>query len=115
LFNNQNGENNGAFSAANLKKFAQAIGLDSGAFNSCLDSGKYLADVEKDSSEGESFGVLGTPTFFIGKGKIDIDVDYVKAQMASQKSVITLSNGAVVIVGSVPFSTFDSILKQMLR
>ncbi|MDO8600835.1 MAG: DsbA family protein [bacterium] len=65
LFNHQQGENGGAFSKANLKLFAQSVGLDTGAFNSCFDSGKYLAEVQKDTADGRALGVSGTPTNFV--------------------------------------------------
>jgi protein-disulfide isomerase len=41
LFAHQDGENSGALSPQNLKKFAVQLGLNSDAFNTCLDSGKY--------------------------------------------------------------------------
>lgn len=48
-----------------LKRWARAIGLEGGAFDTCLDSGKYAAEVAKDLSDGQASGVTGTPTFFI--------------------------------------------------
>jgi len=48
-----------------LKKSAADIGLDAAAFNQCLDSGKFAAEVQKDVDEGMSYGVTGTPAFFI--------------------------------------------------
>lgn len=65
LFSNQRGENEGAFSKDNLKRFAAELGLDTKAFNSCLDSGKYAEEVQEDTDEGKKMGVTGTPTFFI--------------------------------------------------
>ncbi|HRQ38925.1 MAG TPA: thioredoxin domain-containing protein [Chloroflexota bacterium] len=65
LFANQRGENVGAFSNAMLKNFAIAIGLDTDAFNSCFDSGRYASLVRGEKSEGEERGVNSTPTLFI--------------------------------------------------
>lgn len=48
-----------------LKQSATEIGLDAAAFNQCLDSGKYAAEWQKDVDEGSSYGVTGTPAFFI--------------------------------------------------
>lgn len=45
---------------------AEAVGLDVGKFQECLDSGKYAARVRKDMSDGQQAGVTGTPAFFIG-------------------------------------------------
>jgi len=65
LFEHQNGENQGAFSKENLKLFAVDMGLDSEAFNSCLDSGKYTQFVQDQTSVGQLIGVQSTPTFVI--------------------------------------------------
>ncbi len=45
-----------------LKQWAKDIGYDIG---SCLDSGKYRSEIQKDLNEGSSAGVQGTPGFFI--------------------------------------------------
>ena len=82
LFENQN-----ALSVDNLKQYAKDIGLDSATFNSCLDSGKTAPEVQKDLTDGQSYGVSGTPTFFI--------------------------NG-VEVVGAQPYSAFDQAIKQAL-
>lgn len=65
LYTHQNGENEGAFAKENLKHFALELGLDTTAFNTCLDSDKYIAEVRKDTEDGQRFGVSGTPTNFI--------------------------------------------------
>lgn len=65
LFLNQKGENQKAFAAANLKKFAGDLGLDQSKFNSCLDSGKYTDAVKKSTDDGNTAGVDGTPASFI--------------------------------------------------
>ncbi len=53
------------FSADDLKKWAADIGLKAEQFNSCLDSGKYTAEVQKDFNDGTTAGVSGTPSFFV--------------------------------------------------
>ena len=65
IFANQNGENVGTFSKANLKKIAEAVGLDMGAFNDCFDSGRLMKDVNNYLVEGQKLGVQSTPTFFV--------------------------------------------------
>jgi protein-disulfide isomerase len=54
-----------AYSKSRLKAYAQDIGLDTKAFNECLDSGAKLEEIQADKSEGESQGVEATPTWFI--------------------------------------------------
>lgn len=65
IFANQNGENAGTFSKANLKKIAEAVGLDMGAFNDCFDSGRLMKDVNNYLTEAQKLGVQSTPTFYI--------------------------------------------------
>jgi len=54
-----------AYSNSRLKAYARDIGLDTRAFNQCLDSGVKLEAVQADKAEGESQGVQATPTWFI--------------------------------------------------
>ena len=49
----------------NLKEKAQRLELDTAAFNQCLDSGKYAAQVQADLEAGMQAGVSGTPAMFI--------------------------------------------------
>ena len=65
LYSSQSGENQGAFNKNNLKKFAEELGLDTSAFNECLDSGKYTQLIKEESSAASSIGVRSTPTFLI--------------------------------------------------
>ena len=65
LFSHQNGENKGAFSKDNLKAFAADMGLDTDAFNTCLDKGKYTQLVKDQTSLGQQLGISSTPTFAI--------------------------------------------------
>ena len=48
-----------------MKQYALDLKLDAAAFNQCLDSGKYAAEVDKDFQEGAGLGLTGTPSFFI--------------------------------------------------
>jgi protein-disulfide isomerase len=50
---------------ADLKASAAAIGLDTGAFDQCLDSGKHEPTWKEDLAEGERYGVSGTPAVFV--------------------------------------------------
>ncbi len=88
LFNNQQGENEGAFSDPNLKRFAKELKLDETKFNSCLDSGKFRKQVEATSDSGRSVGVNGTPATFV--------------------------NGQLVS-GAQPFSVFQKVIDEELK
>ena len=48
-----------------LKKYATQVGLDRKQFDAEFDSGKYESLVRHDIEEGETYGIEGTPTFFI--------------------------------------------------
>lgn len=58
-------ENQRALTVDSLKQYAVDLQLDGEAFNGCLDSGKYTADVQEDMRQGQSLGVTGTPAFFV--------------------------------------------------
>ena len=80
LFSHQNGENQGAFSKDNLKKFASDMGLDTKIFNDCLDTGKYTKLVQDQTNFARSLGVQSTPTFILnGRGIVGAQsYDYFK-------------------------------------
>jgi len=75
-----------------FKKFAMDLGLDSLKFDSCLDSGKYLDEIQKDLDDGRTYGVTGTPGFFVGNEKI----------------------GYTKLIGAQPFTAFQKILNEQL-
>ncbi|MDP7080180.1 MAG: DsbA family protein [Candidatus Undinarchaeales archaeon] len=60
LFDNQNN-----LGVSSLKGFAADLGLDTGTFNSCLDSDEKAQLVRDDMAEGQAKGISGTPGFFI--------------------------------------------------
>src|SRR3989344_8886654 len=66
LYNSQDGENQGAFSLDNLKKFAASLGLNAAKFDSCLDLQKYNSQVQSDLAEANKNGFTGTPSTAVG-------------------------------------------------
>ena len=54
-----------ALKPAQLKKYAVDLELNAEQFNGCLDAEKYRKDVDRDMKEGGSYGVTGTPAFFV--------------------------------------------------
>lgn len=71
LYANQHGENLNAFSDDRLKALAQTLGLDSAAFNACLDSGEKAATVEASNTAAREAGINSTPTMLINGVKLD--------------------------------------------
>jgi len=61
--NNRDVEDQGSFTSRRLKAIAEANGLDTAAFNSCLDSGKYEDQVQQDFDDATAAGIQGTPYF----------------------------------------------------
>ena len=51
--------------AADLVETAGTLGMDKDKFKTCLDTGKFRSEVQKDFQDGQKAGVSGTPTFFI--------------------------------------------------
>ena len=62
-------------------------------FDSCLRNVKYLEDVQNDLNDGRTYGVTGTPGFFIGNEQI----------------------GFVELKGSQPFESFKKIIDSQLK
>ena len=80
-------ENQEALKIADLKEYAVTLKLDTQEFNNCLDKSEKAEEVNADSKEGESYGVTGTPAFFI--------------------------NG-ILVSGARPFEDFQAIIEEEL-
>jgi len=53
------------FSAADLRRYADEVGIDATKFSACLESGEGRARVEGDVKAAATLGVRSTPTLFI--------------------------------------------------
>ncbi len=71
-----------------LKDKARRIGLDQKKFDSCLDTGRYVEQVQEDIREGTRAGVTGTPGLFL--------------------------NGVPLEGGAVPYETVAEAVRQEL-
>lgn len=79
--------NQQALTIDSLKGYAEQLGLDMMSFDECLESGRYTTEVQQDLADGETYGVTGTPTFFV--------------------------NGHL-LVGAKPFSAFQAAIEEEL-
>ena len=75
-----------------LKQYAQDLSLDVPSFETCLSSDKIADEVNKDALEARSYGISGTPTFFIGTEK----------------------DGFIKLVGAQPYSSFQRAIDSQL-
>ncbi len=82
------GEGTVQFENSEIQSWVGQIGLDTSKFNQCFSSGKYDAEIDKDTADGSAAGVEGTPTFFINGQKI---------------------------IGAQPYSIFKSTLDSLLK
>lgn len=79
--------NQSALDDASLISYAEQLDLDVDQFTTCLTSGEKTDEVLADFNDGRSYGVTGTPTFFI--------------------------NG-VRVVGAQPYLSFEQVIQQEL-
>ena len=79
LYANHGGENKGAFSRENLKRFAEALELDTAAFDSCLDTGKYVSKVGDDTEAAQQLGVDSVPTTFVNGQEVSWHLEDLQA------------------------------------
>ena len=82
------------YARSDLKQWAGEMGLDRAAFDLCMDSGRYLDELNESKNEGMSIGFNATPSFVMG-----------------------LRHGAnyVTLVGALPYGTFRGTLDQLLN
>lgn len=52
-------------SVRDLKEKAKRLGMNESKFSSCLDTGKYTEQVQRDMAVGSKAGVTGTPALFV--------------------------------------------------
>jgi len=87
-------ENQEKLTVSDLKQKAKRLGLDEKKFNSCLDSGKYVEQVQNDTKEGQKSGVNGTPALFVNGVAIDGgSVPFSAVQAAIEKELARVGSG----------------------
>jgi protein-disulfide isomerase len=88
LFANWTGENVGDFTPDKLRQFAAAIYLNMDQFNTCINTGAHMDQVNQDVSAAKAAGVSGTPAFVVN-GKL--------------------------MEGAQPYSTFQQVIDAALN
>lgn len=93
IYSHQQEENSGWATTDKVKVLAANIaGMDMTQFNSCLDSGKYQSRVQQNTELGQSLGVSGTPTIFIGNDQ----------------------KGYISVVGAQPYDVLKQVIDKQL-
>lgn len=75
-----------------FKSWIPELGLDQAEFNQCLDTDKYAAEVQADLQAGSSYGVRGTPSFFVngrplvGAQPLSVFQQAIEAELAKAES-----------------------------
>lgn len=64
-------QTNGEFIEDDLLGFAKELNLDVSDWQTCLRGDFFQNEIEQDIKDGNRFGVIGTPTFFINGVKVD--------------------------------------------
>ena len=69
-------QNQGVNTAEELTALANQVGTDTVRFKNCLSQQKYLPQIKKDLLDGQTFGNIGTPTYFINGYRVPGDIPY---------------------------------------
>ena len=72
-------ENSGTWTNDRIIGIAEASGIKSDSFSSCVKDGKYLGWVSKVAEAGSKSGVNSTPTIFVNGKEIDRKTEYFDA------------------------------------
>jgi len=75
-----------------FEQYALDLGLNTSDFNTCFESGKYADEVTKDLQDGVSYGVTGTPGFFVGNDEL----------------------GYVKMIGAQPYAAFQQVIENQI-
>jgi len=81
-----------------LRRYGAAIGLQSGAFDSCLRRRTYLEKIRAEMRDATALGIGGTPTFLIGQRQTDGRV-----RIASR------------FTGAAPFERFKAEIDKLIN
>lgn len=71
LYKNQPPESDTSmYTSDTLSQAAGTLGMDAGAFKSCMDDTKFQKNIDADMADGQKISVSATPTFFVNGKQI---------------------------------------------
>ena len=76
-----------------FNQYASEIQLEQEQFSSCLSTAKYVKEIQNDLNDGRTYGITGTPGFFIGNEAI----------------------GFTELKGAQPFESFKKVIDRQLE
>jgi len=101
--------------ATSLATYAGSLGLNKTAFSECLTANKDEARINEIATLAQNAGILATPITLIAKDlPIELDAQYIIAQLQSSVSVININNG-VIIIGAQPYSVYQTEIDKLLK
>ena len=93
------------FGKGNLKEYASDLGLDTSAFDACLDDGKHKEEIVSATQEAAQAGVTSVPRFFIGKTS---EMDPSKATYPTQTQLAGVDPAN-------PYNPFKTAIEDVLK
>ena len=75
-----------------FNQYSEQINLEQEQFSSCLSTAKYVKEIQNDLNDGRTYGVTGTPGFFIGNQEM----------------------GFVELKGAQPFESFKKVIDRQI-
>jgi len=94
-----------------LKGYAKDLKLDTDKFNECLDSGAMEEEVLADLLEGQSYGVSGTPGFFIN-GKMISGAQPYEVFVQEIEAALDAGSEEMVVVEETPEEVEIEVLTE---
>ena len=76
-----------------FNQYSLEMGIEKEKFDSCLKNEKYIKEIQKDLDDGRTYGVSGTPGFFIGNDEM----------------------GFIELKGAHPFENFKNVIDTQLK
>ena len=118
LFVNQASWSGSSDFSSVLTGYAIDLGMDTGKFNACVAGNTYSAEIGTDMQAGSSAGISGTPGVFLLLPKSKTDYTALQSALSAgygQYMELYQDNDyfIVKIVGALPYSAFDSVLKTV--
>lgn len=116
---------NNGLDPAQLPILAGQVGIDTKAFQSCLDSGKYTEAITNSYNEARALGAQGTPfTIIVAKNPVSpatvkqlqdlFTVAGTQMQISSDKLGYVTKDGKVVLNGALPYEVVQQIIAILL-